>query len=274
MCTENPKITNHDFALGRQMTVEYYECDPLIIGDGAEMERIFLNAAEKSGAHIISSNFHTFEPQGVSGVIIISESHFTVHAWPEHDYAAVDIFTCGENIDFEIAIKTLQEGMKAESAIVSSIMNRGIVSNNGMERLVPLFEDRNSRYVLSWEKRFKSTNAGGISSSVDIYEIFSGREFSVSDVREFARRFVQDNSLFAESSSISSYQLPNEKGGDLIVLYIEDGLKNACARFFPESNKVYLDIFSPDFFEPRQAAELAIRLLNGRNYRMQVAVRQ
>lgn len=274
MCIENSKIINHDFALGRHMTVEYYDCDPLIIGSGDVMEKIFLNAAEKSGAHIISSNFHTFEPQGVSGVIIISESHFTVHAWPEHDYAAVDIFTCGENIDFDVAIKTLQDGMKAEAVIISSVMNRGIVSNNGMERLVPLIEDKNSRYALSWEKRFNSTDAGGISSSIDIYEIFDGKNFTVSDVREFARRFVLDNKLFAESSSVSSYQLPNEKGGDLIALYIEDGLKNACARFFMNENKVYLDIFSPDFFEPRQAAELAIRLLKGRNYRMQVAVRQ
>ena len=50
-------------------------------------------AAQKSGATIINSSFHTFEPQGVSGVVIIAESHFTIHAWPEHDYAAVDIFT-------------------------------------------------------------------------------------------------------------------------------------------------------------------------------------
>ena len=274
MCIEDSKINNCDFALGRQMTVEYYECDPAVIGNGELMEKIFLEAAAEAGAHIISSNFHNFAPQGVSGVVIISESHFTVHAWPEHDYAAVDIFTCGENIDFDIAVETLQKGMKAESAIISSVMNRGIVSNNGMERFVPVFEDSNNRYSLSWKKRFLSTAATGMSSSVDIYDIFEGRSFSVDDVRIFAGGFVQGNELFAETSSISSYQLSQTGKGDLIVLYIEDGLKNACARFFLNENKVYLDIFSHDYFEPRQMAELAIKLLKGRSYRMQVAVRQ
>lgn len=272
MCIDNPKI-NHDFALGRQMTVEYYECDPLVLADQKIMEKVFLDAAEKSGAHVITSNFHSFEPQGISGVVIISESHFTVHAWPEHDYAAVDIFTCGENIDFDVAIRTLQEGMKAESAIVSSVMNRGIVSNNGMERLVPVYEDCANRYSLSWERRFHATNASGMSCSIDIYDIFKGESFDVGNVRDFVLDFLQENSLFAESSSISNYQL-NENAQELMLFYIEDGIKNLCARFFPLQKKVYIDIFSHDFFEPRPIAELAVRLLKGGHYRMQVAVRQ
>ncbi|MBR2723678.1 MAG: adenosylmethionine decarboxylase [Lentisphaeria bacterium] len=272
MCTEHSKI-NHDFALGRQMTVEYYECDPQILADGQRLEKVFLDAAVKSGAHVISSNFHSFEPQGVSGVVIISESHFTVHAWPEHDYAAVDIFTCGENIDFDIAIKTLQYGMGADSVIVSSVMNRGIVSNNGMERFVPVYEDCNYRYSLSWERRFNATAAGGISCSIDIYGIFGNDGFEVGNVRDFVLSFLIENTLFAETSSISNYQLcENEQ--EMMVFYIEDGMKNCCARFFPQENKVYMDIFSPQFFEPRPVAELAVRLLNGKNYRMQAAIRQ
>ena len=273
MCTEKSKIKHHDFALGRQMTVEYYECDPQILADGDVLEKIFLAAAEESGAHIISSSFHKFEPQGVSGVVIISESHFTVHAWPEHDYAAVDIFTCGENIDFDIAIRSLQNGMKAESVIISSVMNRGIVSNNGMERFVPIIEDQNNRYSLSWERRFKATDAGGISCSIDIYDIFNGEKYDVSRVRSFINDFLKENHFFAECSSVSSYQTA-DNGEDLIIFYIEDGVKNLCARFFTEKEKVYIDIFSPEFFEPRPVAELAIRLLKGGHYRMQVAVRQ
>lgn len=272
MCTESSKI-NHDFALGRQMTVEYYECDPQILADGGRLEQIFLAAAEKSGAHVISSNFHSFAPQGVSGVVIISESHFTVHAWPEHDYAAVDIFTCGENIDFDVAIQTLKEGMKAESAIVSSVMNRGIVSNNGMERFVPIYEDCRNRYSLSWERRFHATSASGISCSIDIYDIFKGESFDVGKVRDFILSFLSENTLFAETSSVSSYMI-SEKNQELSVFYIEDGIKNCCARFFPLQQKVYFDIFSPEFFEPRPVAELAVRLLEGANYRMQVAIRQ
>lgn len=273
MCTENSKI-NYDFALGRQMTVEYYECDPQILADGQLMENIFLRAAGDSGAHVISSNFHSFEPQGVSGVVIISESHFTVHAWPEHDYAAVDIFTCGDSIDFDTAIKSLQDGMKAESVIVSSIMNRGIVSNNGMERLVPVYEDCSNRYALSWEKRFKSTEAGGISCSIDVYKIFGNNVFDIGKVRETVLEFLRLNGLFAETSSISNYQLGKNEKSDMIIFYIEDGKKNACVRIFPNECKVYTDIFSPVFFEPRPIAELATKLLQGANYRMQVAIRQ
>ncbi|HEY8462801.1 MAG TPA: adenosylmethionine decarboxylase [Bacillota bacterium] len=56
-----------------------------------------LAAARAAGAEIIGSLFHKFEPQGVSGVVVISESHLTIHTWPEQAYAAVDIFTCGEH---------------------------------------------------------------------------------------------------------------------------------------------------------------------------------
>ena len=272
MCIENSKI-NHDFALGRQMTVEYYECDSMLLADAVRLEKVFLDAAVKSGAHVISSNFHSFEPQGVSGVVIISESHFTVHAWPEHDYAAVDIFTCGESIDFDTAVQALKEGMKAESAIVSSVMNRGIVSNNGMERFVPIYEDCRHRYSLSWERRFKATAASGISCSIDIYGILGKNDFELGDIRDFVLGFLAENTLFPETSSVSSYSLA-ENGQELTVFYIEEGMKNCCARFFPQLKKVYFDIFSPVFFEPRPVAELAVKLLAAENYRMQVAIRQ
>ena len=86
-------------ALGRQMTVEFYDCDAGILTDSGRMEEIFVSSAKRSGATVISSHFHSFVPQGVSGVVVISESHFAVHAWPEHEYAAVDLFTCGEGVD-------------------------------------------------------------------------------------------------------------------------------------------------------------------------------
>ena len=87
-------------ALGRHMTVEFYDCEARILADTKRMEEVFLTAAKRAGATVIASHFHDFEPQGVSGVVIISESHFAVHAWPEHDYAAVDLFTCGDKVDF------------------------------------------------------------------------------------------------------------------------------------------------------------------------------
>ncbi len=105
----NNSSENASFALGRQLTIEYYECSKKVLLDEALVENPLLKAAQDSGATIINSSFNTFEPQDVSGVVAIAESHFTVHAWPEHEYAAVDIFTCGDNIDLEVAINSMEK---------------------------------------------------------------------------------------------------------------------------------------------------------------------
>ncbi|MCC5925260.1 MAG: S-adenosylmethionine decarboxylase proenzyme [Bacteroidetes bacterium] len=112
-------------ALGRQILVEYYDCDADIINDVAQIENILLSATRAAKASIISHNFHKFSPHGVSGTIVIAESHVAIHTWPEYNYAAVDIFTCGETID----PWTIQEYIKDSflSKNVSSIeMKRGL----------------------------------------------------------------------------------------------------------------------------------------------------
>ncbi len=83
-------------ALGRQILVEFYDCDSDKINDVGYVEAAFLEATRKSKATIISHNFHKFSPHGISGVVVIAESHVTIHSWPEYNYAAVDIFTCGD----------------------------------------------------------------------------------------------------------------------------------------------------------------------------------
>ena len=93
------------------MTVEFYDCDPKALADAVLVKEVFLRAAKESGATVIDANFHEFKPQGVSGVVVISESHFAVHAWPEHDYAAVDLFTCGDKVDFDVAIEVIAKEM-------------------------------------------------------------------------------------------------------------------------------------------------------------------
>ena len=120
---------NPVFALGRQLTMEYYECGQGILLSRDAVEKALLKGADDSGATIISSSFHKFEPQGVSGVVIIAESHFTVHAWPEHDYAAVDIFTCGDNINLDAAIHSMEESFGSGRVVISSDQNRGIISH-------------------------------------------------------------------------------------------------------------------------------------------------
>ena len=83
-------------ALGQHILLELYDCPPDLLARPATSERILTAAATAMAATIIEARFHAFNPHGVSGVIVIAESHLTIHTWPEHGYAAVDIFSCGD----------------------------------------------------------------------------------------------------------------------------------------------------------------------------------
>jgi len=112
-------------ALGRQILVEYYDCDESKINDVVFIEQSLIQATKASFASIISHNFHKFSPHGVSGVVVIAESHVAIHTWPEYRYAAVDIFTCGESIDPWIIQDRLKELLGSEN-VSSMEMKRGM----------------------------------------------------------------------------------------------------------------------------------------------------
>lgn len=112
-------------ALGRQILVEFYDCDQSKLNDVSFIEASLIDAAKASKATLISHNFHKFSPYGVSGVVVIAESHIAIHTWPEYLYAAVDIFTCGDTIDPWVIQEKLKESF--ESKNVSSMeMKRGL----------------------------------------------------------------------------------------------------------------------------------------------------
>lgn len=112
-------------ALGNHILVEFMGCDPHIMNDVSSIERDMVGAAQKAGATVINSTFHHFSPYGVSGVVVIQESHLAIHTWPEYGYAAVDLFTCGE-MDAWISFDYLKEcfGAKQYSALE---MKRGAI---------------------------------------------------------------------------------------------------------------------------------------------------
>lgn len=98
---------------GRHIIVELWKCQRDILNSIKDMEYIFVEAALKAGAEVREVTFHKFAPIGISGVVIISESHLTVHSFPEHGYASVDVYTCGESIDPHIAVRFIECGLKA-----------------------------------------------------------------------------------------------------------------------------------------------------------------
>lgn len=81
---------------GNHLLLEYWGCDPVILDDLDRVEKLMVQAAQATGARIVETVFRPFRPQGVSGVVVIEESHLSVHTWPEAGYAAVDLFTCGD----------------------------------------------------------------------------------------------------------------------------------------------------------------------------------
>lgn len=122
-------------ALGKQILVEYYDCDQSKLNDVSYIENSLIQATKASRATIISHNFHKFSPYGISGVVVIAESHVAIHTWPEYNYAAVDIFTCGDTIDPWVIQEHLKEYF--ESKNVSSMeMKRGLFKVPKGQRLL------------------------------------------------------------------------------------------------------------------------------------------
>jgi len=81
--------------LGTHFLLELAGCPYHKLNDPGFVENALLGAAKEAKATIVTSTFHTFNPYGVSGVVVIAESHLTIHTWPEIGYAALDVFTCG-----------------------------------------------------------------------------------------------------------------------------------------------------------------------------------
>jgi S-adenosylmethionine decarboxylase proenzyme len=104
--------------LGRQLMVEYHGCAPDLLNDVEHVKRSMVEAAKATGATIVGDLFHHFSPHGVSGVVVIAESHLAIHTWPEYGYAAVDLFTCGSEIDPYRGFALLKVALGAEKSEV------------------------------------------------------------------------------------------------------------------------------------------------------------
>jgi len=103
-------------SLGRHILVEFYDCDPEALNDLGLVEKSMKEAAVAAGSTIVDTVFRRFAPHGISGVVVIAESHLAIHTWPEYGYAAVDLFTCGEKVDPWAAHDHLQDVFRARDS--------------------------------------------------------------------------------------------------------------------------------------------------------------
>lgn len=94
-------------ALGRHFLIELWDAQNL---DRADVgEEALVETVRATGGTLLDTRFIPFPNGGYSGVCVIAESHVTIHTWPEHGYAAVDMFTCGPTMDFDAGLDTLRK---------------------------------------------------------------------------------------------------------------------------------------------------------------------
>ena len=115
-------------ALGRHLLLELFECDLDAINNLEAVKAALIEAAKRAQATIVDVVFHEFNPFGISGVVVIAESHLSIHTWPEYRYAAVDIFSCGDVLQPEVAASYLVEQFGAGRTSVVE-MQRGMFLN-------------------------------------------------------------------------------------------------------------------------------------------------
>ncbi len=114
-------------SLGTHLLLELKKCKKNILADLDFVENAMLDAATEAKATIVEHKFHEFNPFGISGMVIIAESHLSIHTWPEYDYAAVDIFTCGDIIKPQEAAEFLIERFGSSEPQIMEV-KRGLIS--------------------------------------------------------------------------------------------------------------------------------------------------
>src|SRR5438445_12588238 len=114
-------------ALSQHSLLEFYNCDPSLLKRARAVKKLLCDAVRQGGGTIVKALFHNFSPYGVSGVVVITESHVTIHTWPEHAYAAVDIFSCSKKLDHKL-IRSLLKNALSSRRVVGKSFRRGVAS--------------------------------------------------------------------------------------------------------------------------------------------------
>ncbi len=108
-------------SLGKQVLAEFYGCCVETINNKDIIRDSMIEAAKVAKATIVADVFHEFNPHGISGVVVIAESHIAIHSWPEHQCTSIDIFTCSDDMDPLAAVEFLKTIFKAQKVEVKTI---------------------------------------------------------------------------------------------------------------------------------------------------------
>ena len=120
--------------VGKHCILELYGCDSAKLDDEAFLRDTITAAAKRAGATLLNLISHRFEPQGVTGLALLAESHISIHTWPESGYAAVDVFTCGDHTMPERACQRLIADLQAGDHRLRSFRRQTPEALAGLER--------------------------------------------------------------------------------------------------------------------------------------------
>lgn len=228
-----------------------------------------VRAAEESGATVVDTHFHEFAPQGISGVVVIKESHFAIHTWPEHGFAAVDVFTCGRSVDVERAIAILKEGFGASLASITHHLDRGslpIPAEAAIARARDVGTGTDTE-PSAWRARFERERPGNVSVLVDLHGCRGSSESHVRGARAF---------LLSAAALLGLDENEREPTvrvrDDALSFGLVGQATTIAGRVAGPLERVYVSVLSGRFVEPRALAHSALHHFAGTHCGLQVGM--
>ena len=185
----------------------------------------------------------------------------------------MDIFTCGDSIDLDTALSSLETSLGSQNVVVSSDQNRGIITKPSESFNVDEIIKTPRLYPISWKSEYKQKDPWGVLTSVDIYECSPDIIRDADSIRQFVKELCKmiDMKRFGECSVVHFGEDEAVEGFYMTQL-IETSL--ISGHFANATNAAYLDIFSCKYYDPRDVAQFALSFFKGSNYKMQLAYRR
>ncbi|WP_257352143.1 adenosylmethionine decarboxylase [Pseudalkalibacillus decolorationis] len=157
---------------GQHIVIDAYGCREEILNNMDKLEELLTAAINSLGMEIISSKFHLFQPQGVTGTIVISTSHFSIHTWPENGYVAMDLYTCG-NYDLWPQVENILKQINAEKVTLYEI-KRGEERANFPEMKQISLTDKTNRLPTEQSLHFRK-DKGNEWDHIQLKQILKGK---------------------------------------------------------------------------------------------------
>lgn len=110
--------------LGKHAIIDIKNCKDCDIDDMNFIKTTLMDSCKSANLTVVDNKFHKFDPIGISGVIVLAESHIAIHTWPEYQFVAIDVFTCGQAINPRIVCETIAKKLNSDQIVIKEF-NRG-----------------------------------------------------------------------------------------------------------------------------------------------------